>query len=118
MKILLIEEDLLLNEILSEFLTNLKYDVTSLYSKTLLEDVLSKENFDLLVYDVNIPQSTDLFLLKKTYKSKKTIPTIFLTSICCPDKLKDKFLLVANDYISKPFHLPELELLIQKKKLK
>lgn len=64
MKILLLEDDVILNEIIEEFLLSLNYEVISAFDGNKAEELIYEENFDLLLFDVNIPNITGFELLK------------------------------------------------------
>lgn len=55
MKILLLEDDLILNEILEEHLTNQKLQVITTFTSNEAIKYLYSETFDLLILDVNVP---------------------------------------------------------------
>lgn len=112
MKILLLEDDLILNEIITEFLESKNFDVTSTFDG---EDALTQlysNIYDLLLLDVNVPNMNGFELLGKLREEKITTPAIFITSLNQMDDLKTGFEVGCNDYIKKPFELQELELRI------
>ena len=55
MKILLLEDDTLLNEIIEEFLDELNYEVISTFDGQEALEAIYEEHFDLLLLDVNVP---------------------------------------------------------------
>ncbi|NCB13582.1 MAG: response regulator, partial [Erysipelotrichia bacterium] len=55
MKILLLEDDLILNEIIEEHLVLQDNDVISTFSGYEAQNYLYSETFDLLLLDVNVP---------------------------------------------------------------
>ncbi|MGB3751415.1 MAG: response regulator transcription factor [Arcobacteraceae bacterium] len=112
MKILLLEDDLLLNEIIEEYLVSLNYDVTSVYTGNKAEDVLYEESFDLLVFDVNVPNITGFELVENIRKNNIKTPIIFITSRNTENDVIRGFSLGCDDYLKKPFELSELGLRI------
>jgi DNA-binding response OmpR family regulator len=113
MKILLLEDDLLLNEIIEEFLLELDYNVTSVYDGNIAEELIYEEDFDLLLFDINVPNITGFDLLKRIRNNDIKIPLIFISSKNAEDDLKTGFSLGCDDYLKKPFHLSELKLRIE-----
>lgn len=109
MKLLLLEDDIVLSEIISEFLLSLSYDVTVCYDGFDAEEKIAEERFDLLLFDINVPNINGLELLKRLNDEDKKIPVIFITSIQSSNELKKAFEIGADDYIKKPFDLEELE---------
>ena len=113
MKILLLEDDVILNEIIEEFLLSLEHEVISTFDGNIAEELIYEESFDLLLFDVNIPGISGFELLKNIRKNSINIPTIFITSRHTSDDLKIGFNSGCDDYIKKPFELSELELRIE-----
>lgn len=113
MKILLLEDDTILNEIIEEHLLELNYEVISVMDGSEAEEVIYDENFDLLLFDVNVPNINGFDLLKNLRKNNINIPTIFITSRDSSDDIKTGFNAGADDYIKKPFELSELVIRIE-----
>ena len=113
MKILLLEDDVILNEIIEEFLLSLNYDVITAFDGFLAEELIYEESFDLLLFDVNIPNITGFELLKNIRQNNINIPIIFITSRHTADDVKIGFNSGCDDYIKKPFELSELQLRIE-----
>lgn len=113
MKILLLEDDMILNEIIEEFLLTLNYDVISAFDGDIAEELIYEEKFDLLLFDVNVPNITGFELLKSIRQRNINIPTIFITSRHTSEDVKIGFNSGCDDYIKKPFELSELALRIE-----
>lgn len=119
MKILLLEDDLILNEIIEEYLLSLNYEVISTFDGTSAEELIYDNLFDLLLFDVNVPNINGFKLLKQLKTNNINIPTIFITSLNGIDDIKLGFNIGCDDYLKKPFELEELRLRIDNiKKLK
>ena len=112
MKILLLEDDLILNEIIEEFLENLDYSVTCVYDGLEASEIIYDEQFDLLILDVNVPNMTGFDFLKNLREGYITTPAIFITSLNSIEDIEEGFKSGADDYLKKPFELKELELRI------
>jgi len=113
MKILLLEDDEILNELINSFLLKKGYEVCATYDGEEAEDELYKNSFDLLLLDVNVPSINGFELLKGVRDSGINTPAIFLTSLNDKEDLKEGFLSGCDDYIKKPFEFEELELRIE-----
>lgn len=109
MKILLLEDDLMLSEVIVEHLEEYGYKVTALYDGIVAEDLLFEEKFDLLLLDVNVPLLNGFELLKNLRESANNTPAIFITSMNTPQDVLEGFELGANDYLKKPFEMIELK---------
>ena len=108
MKILLLEDDLILNEILEEHLTNQKLQVITTFTSNETIKYLYSEIFDLLILDVNVPDLNGFELLKELRTLNFNTPTIFTTSLNDISDLEKGFNAGCNDYLKKPYNLKEL----------
>lgn len=108
MKILIIEDDPILNRNISEALKAEKMAVESVFDGLLAERILRKESFDCIVLDINLPGKTG-FDLCREFRSFDTLsPVLMLTAFSeLEDKVKG-FDCGADDYLTKPFFMREL----------
>ncbi|WP_108062210.1 response regulator transcription factor [Poseidonibacter lekithochrous] len=113
MKILLMEDDLLLNEIIEEHLQSKGYDVVSAYSGDEAQDIVYSQTFDLLLLDVNVPNINGFDLLEDLRDKDIKTAAIFITSANMMDDIEKGFKSGCDDYIKKPFELKELDLRIE-----
>ena len=109
MKIMLLEDDVILCEIIEEFLHDLGYSVDVAYSGTEAEDLVYAQKFDLLLLDVNVPHVNGFEFLKNLRGIENKTPAIFITSLDGAEDLQEGFRSGCDDYIKKPFELSELE---------
>lgn len=112
MKILLLEDDRLLSQTISDLLSLEDYDTTLVYNG---EDTLTKtyeDNFDLYIFDINLPDINGLDLLKELRDANDSTPTIFISANVELESITKGFKLGASDYIKKPFYPEELLLKI------
>ena len=107
-KILLLEDDLTLNETVSEFLEENGFEVSSVYDGEEASDIIYEKNFDIFLLDVNVPHINGFELLKQKRKDGITTPAIYITSLDSIDSLEDGYKSGCDDYIRKPFALKEL----------
>lgn len=106
--ILLLEDDLILGETLKEILEDEDYKVTWVKDGN---DGLSKtfeKDFDLYLFDVNVPFINGFELLQSLRENKDITPAIFITALVDIDNLTKGFKVGADDYIRKPFNANEL----------
>ncbi|HHP0338792.1 TPA: response regulator transcription factor [Campylobacter lari subsp. concheus] len=107
-KILLLEDDLSLNEIISDALSDEGFKVSCVYdAQEALENAYEK-NFDLWIFDVKVPKGNGFEILKELRESGKNTPAIFLTSLSMLDDVKQGFSSGCDDYVKKPFDVDEL----------
>lgn len=110
MKVLLLEDDELLNEIIEEYLVSQDYNVVSIFDGQEALERIYEESFQLLILDVNVPSLNGFDLSKSLKENSIDIPTIFITSLHTDRDLEDGFNAGADDYIKKPFQLNELRI--------
>lgn len=112
-KILLLEDDLNLSEIVEEHLSDEGYEVNLVSDAEEALNLAYEKHFDLWILDVKVPLGDGFSLLRELRKSGKSTPAIFLTSLNTADDLKEGFKAGCDDYIKKPFELSELSLRIE-----
>jgi two-component system OmpR family response regulator len=109
MKILLIEDDAVLADGLTHTLRNSGYSVTSATSGGYANHLLQAQDFDLIILDLGLPDMDGLELLRKLRSRKIQLPILILTA---RDGVNDRITGIeqgADDYMTKPFELRELE---------
>jgi DNA-binding response OmpR family regulator len=111
--ILLLEDDKLFNETLQDFLEEEGYNLFCALDPYSALDLAYEKNFDLYLFDVNLPYESGFDLLKKLRDSGDTTPAIFITSRSDKESLRDGFESGADDYLKKPIDLDELLLRIE-----
>lgn len=112
-KILLVEDDEILKELLEEFLTSKGFSVTSTPSYEEALSLAYEKNFDLWILDVKILGGNGFELLKELRELNFKTPAIFTTSLNDLASLKTAFSNGCDDYLKKPFLLAELLLRIE-----
>lgn len=112
-RILLVEDDPILSETLSELLQDQGYEVTLASTGNQALDVTYEHSFEIMLFDVNIPDFSGFELLRILRESGNSIPCIFLTSLNDIASLSRGFEVGADDYLKKPFDFDELLVRIQ-----
>jgi DNA-binding response OmpR family regulator len=110
MKILLLEDELMLRTSIEEYLEGLHHLVSGYGNGVEALDALHAETFDLLILDINVPKLSGLELLGELNKREIVTPTIFISALLDIDEISKAFALGACDYLKKPFHLKELSI--------
>ena len=108
MKILLLEDDIILHESIQEYLEFEEWLVFSAYSSDDVYNLTYKDSFDLYLFDVNVLGDSGFEILKALRDSGDETPTIFITALTDIDSLREGFSMGADDYIKKPFNPEEL----------
>jgi len=116
MKILLMEDDPVLGEILTDYLQGY-YSVERVFDSAEAMDRLDEGSYDLLILDINVPGKSGIELLRELRAYHDTTPAVIITAYADTKHLKESFDAGAHDYIRKPFELEELRLRIEKSKV-
>jgi len=115
MKILLMEDDAVLSDILCEYLSE-TYSVDYAFNSNEVFKHLESKKYDLFIFDINVTGKNGLELLEEIREFNDTTPTIFITAYTDTTYLKKAFDLGAHDYIKKPFELEELSVRVENTK--
>ncbi|QKF73159.1 two-component system response regulator [Aliarcobacter faecis] len=117
MKLLLLEDDIALSDILNDFLSDNGFNVTLCENGQDALENLIENRFDLAILDINTPSLSGLeVLIELRNRYKNNIPIIIITAYQDINNLKKAFENRADDYIRKPFDLEELNIRISKLK--
>ena len=107
MKILVVEDDTLIREGLSEFLSESGYSIIQAKDG---KEALEKFNtyIHLVILDIQIPYINGLDVLKEIRK-ESGLPVLILTAFSNEEFKIDAYTNLADGYIEKPFSLPVLK---------
>ncbi|MBR3303006.1 MAG: response regulator transcription factor [Bacteroidales bacterium] len=108
MKLLIIEDNLELREVLTQYLEKERYIVESAADYSTARQKIFDYEYDCILLDITLPDGNGLNLLKEARERGIYLKTIILSA---KDSVEDKVLglqLGADDYLPKPFHLSEL----------
>ena len=108
MRILVVEDDALVADAIRRGLAEAGYAVDHVESAERAGTALGTESFDLAVVDIGLPGADGLVLLQRMRRAGTAVPVLILTA---RDALADRVNaldLGADDYLVKPFALPEL----------
>ena len=103
MRILVVEDDQLLNKTLSYNLSAVGYSVDGAMSKAVAIRFLEKQDYDLIVLDVNLPDGNGFDICHEVKERRPDTAVIFLTANDMESDMLKGFELGADDYVTKPF---------------
>ncbi len=110
MNLLLAEDDALLADALAAQLRSAGFAVDHAPNGAVAEFLLLKQPYDVAVLDIGLPLVDGLTVLKKVRLTKPELPVLLLTALDGLDSRIAGFQAGADDYLTKPFDFPELEL--------
>ncbi|HVY76403.1 MAG TPA: response regulator transcription factor [Puia sp.] len=112
-KVLLAEDDLSLGYVIKDNLTDAGYEVALCPDGQTAIDKFNKENFDIVLLDVMMPNKDGFAVAKKIRQQTDIIPILFLTAKSLEEDRILGFESGGDDYILKPFSMQELLLRIE-----
>lgn len=108
MKLLIIEDEISLQEIMASTLKKEGYIVETASTCRAAEDKLSVYSYDCVILDIGLPDGSGLDILAQIKSSGNPVNVIITSA---RDSIEDKIRgleLGADDYLAKPFHIAEL----------
>jgi len=111
-KILLVEDDINLGDVLRDYLELQEYEVVRAMDGVEGLENFKLKPFDLLILDVMLPRKDGFTLASEIRQLNQQVPIIFLTARGQTEDRVTGFKTGCDDYITKPFSSEELELRI------
>lgn len=106
-KILVIEDEKDIQNIIKAFLENAEYKVETADDGLDAINLIQKNNYDLILLDIMLPK-IDGFTVCEMIRKNSNIPIIILTALTDEESQLKGFDKLADDYITKPFSMPVL----------
>lgn len=101
-RILIVEDNVLNMKLMADVLESLGYSVTKAIDGEIALDILNKEDFDLILLDIQLPKKSGYEVLKEM---NKRIPTIVVSACCMEEEILKAKNKGCVDYITKPINL-------------
>ena len=117
MKILLLEDEVMLNESICEYLETQGHTIESFYDGLSAFDAVEKNSYDLLILDINVPGLDGLSFLEKLHSLRIHTQAIYISALVDIEDISRAYDLGCTDYLKKPFHLKELSLRLDRIRL-
>src|SRR5258706_13545176 len=113
MKVLIVEDEADLQSILIDFFVREKYSYDAVMTYADASEKIALYDYDCILLDINLQDGSGFKLLDELNEVKKTKGVIIISARnSIDDKIKG-LNLGADDYLTKPFHLSELNARIQ-----
>lgn len=109
MRILLAEDDEILQDGISKALSQSGFVVEKVANGVDADTALLDSNFDLAILDLGLPQMDGMDVLRNARSRGNKLPILLLTARAGLGDRVQGLNLGADDYMPKPFDLPELE---------
>ena len=108
MRVLLVEDDIILGRSLSQALEKHAYGVDWVQDGEAAVEALATLSYSIVVLDVNLPKLSGIEVLRRARQSGNSIPILLLTARDLPQQRVEGLDSGSDDYLTKPFDLEEL----------
>ena len=102
MKILFLEDEPTIQDVLSEYMKMQQYEVTCVCDGEEALEALQTQNFDMAVLDIMVPKKSGLEVLEFIKEKREDMATIMLTALDDEKTQLQAFNRDADDYVIKP----------------
>jgi len=113
MRLLVVEDDPTLREVIVESLTMKRHDVMEAANGIDAMAMIESYSFDAILSDINMPGMDGLELLDKVKQQHPWLPVLLMTAYGDVGQAVQAMQSGADDYLMKPFELSELEALLK-----
>jgi len=113
-RILVIDDEASIREFLTILLEKEGYQVTTADSVTTGKERLRAESFDLVMCDLKLPDGNGLEVLEDARQRQLKCPFIIITAHTTPQHALDSLRAGAAEYLSKPFNVDDLKIILDK----
>ncbi|SNZ10280.1 two-component system, NtrC family, response regulator PilR [Persephonella hydrogeniphila] len=118
MKALIVDDELNIQEILGILLEDFGFEVDKASNKKEADKLIEQNYYDLALLDLRLPDGSGIEILKKLKEKNPKTEVVIITAFASSETAVEAIKLGAYDYISKPFEVNELRLLIRNVKNK
>ena len=112
-KILVVDDEQSLREVLSIMLKRAGYTVTSAADGEEAVELLQKEIYDLVITDLRMPKIDGMEVLKAVKSAAPETVVLIITAFASADSAVEAMKQGAYDYLTKPFQVDEVQLIVR-----
>ena len=112
MKLMLVEDEYLLNKAIKTYLESKYYSVDGFTDGLEALEKVS-DGYDLFILDIDIPQISGIELLEQIRKLYHATPIIIISATIDMNVITEAYTKGCSDYLKKPFDIKELALKIE-----
>jgi len=113
-KILIVEDEKSMREVLKILLEGEGYEVTTASDGLEGISLIEKDIFDLIITDMKMPKADGFEVLKRIKEISPDTIVIMITAFGNTDTAIEAMKMGAYDYITKPFNIEEIRLIVRK----
>jgi|TARA_B100001079_G_scaffold83177_1_gene71457 DNA-binding NtrC family response regulator len=113
-RILLVDDDKNTADGLKKILLQDGYDTGCTYTGNEALDLIEAEHFDIVITDMKLPDISGFSIIEKVKKENIDIAVVMITAFSSIQTAIDAMKKGADDYLTKPVNIEELELILKK----
>jgi two-component system response regulator PilR (NtrC family) len=121
-RILVVDDEASMRQLMEIALSKEGYQVTGADSARQAREMFAERSFDLVISDIKLPDLSGVEVLRHVRETAPDTPVIMITAYASTDTAVEALRLGAADYVTKPFKIDELKIIIkshlEKKRLK
>ena len=112
-KLLIIDDEKGILDLLTHVFKKEGYGVSTAMNAKRAIEIIDKENLDLILTDIKLPQKSGLEIMKHVLKTRPDVPVILMTAYGTIKQSVEALKAGAVDYVVKPFDVEELKIIIR-----
>jgi len=112
--ILVADDERSMQEFLKIMLTREGYEVIVASTAEEAIEMISSRSIDLVISDINMPEASGMAVLKSSMENDSNTPVIMITAYAAADTAVEAMKMGAYDYITKPFNIDEIKIVVAK----
>lgn len=113
-RILVVDDEEAIRSTLTDYLTGIGYDVVMAHDGQDALEKFSPGDFDCVVSDLMMPRMNGIELLKRIKLQDKRVSFLMITGYPSIDRAVDSMKEGAYDYVTKPFHMEDMRLKVER----
>ncbi|EOR21031.1 winged helix family two component transcriptional regulator [Clostridium sartagoforme AAU1] len=111
--ILVVEDDMTLNKMISAKLKKENYQVFSSFDGQQALDIMDKNHIDLIISDIMMPNKNGYELVKELRNASYMLPILMVTAKDQMEDMEKGFMVGSDDYMIKPINMKEMVLRVK-----
>jgi len=113
MKVLIVDDEKNIREILSIILSEFGFDIEEAGTFEEAKNLIENNYYDFALFDLKLPDGTGIDLLRLIKEKNPKAEVVMMTAFASSDTAVEAIKIGAYDYISKPFDLNEVRLIVR-----
>jgi response regulator RpfG family c-di-GMP phosphodiesterase len=113
-RLLIVDDELSVREVLAEGMSAFGYETAMAGSASEAFDLLRREQFHLVLSDIEMPGENGLALMKRTKAEDGDLDFVMVTGVIDASTAINSIRQGASDYVTKPFNLEEVQIVVER----